>query len=599
MTPEKWHRVKEVFEAALEYTPGERSGFLGHACADDDFLRGEVNSLLSSYEQETGFMETPAGALAAQFLAKEESAALIGQQISHYQIMREIGRGGMGVVYLAEDINLSRRPVALKLLPAHLTTDPDRLRRFEREARAASALNHPNILTIHEIGQRDGRPFIATEFIDGKTLREQMRNQELQLSEALNIAAQIASALIAAHEAGIVHRDIKPENIMIRGDGYVKVLDFGLAKLMEQPFAAVDTEAATREMVKTSPGAVMGTAGYMSPEQARGLAVDARTDIWSLGVVLYEMITGRQPFEGDTASDLIVAILKTEPLPLTYYAHEVPSELERIAGQALEKNRETRYQTVGELLNDLKEVKQELEFQAKLERSDQPAARDQANPARDSGQAELQTVQVASIHTEDAPARPTSRLEFLISQINRHKTGALAALAVLVIAGAGLAYAIYHFAVPTKPAVVHFQNMKITPLTNEGNVGNGAISPDGKYLAYSVFGDGKTSIWAKHLATDSQTQIVPPVESGALIPNTFTHDGSYVYYTRYDQKNPQGSLYKIPVLGGASKKILTNLLGTISLSPDGKQIAFGRSHDDSNENELLVADAEGPKARTG
>jgi serine/threonine protein kinase len=245
VTPERWHKVKEVFEAALDYAPGERSVFLGQACADDDLLRGEVNSLLSSYEQETGFMETPAGALAAQSLAKEESAALIGQQIGHYQIIREIGRGGMGVVYLAEDINLSRRPVALKLLPTHLTTDPERLRRFEREARAASALNHPNILTIHEIGQIDGLQFIATEFIDGVILRERIASKELKLSEALIITEQMASALAAAHEAGIVHRDIKPENVMLRRDGYVKVLDFGLAKLTEVQTARANEAHAT------------------------------------------------------------------------------------------------------------------------------------------------------------------------------------------------------------------------------------------------------------------------------------------------------------------------------------------------------------------
>jgi eukaryotic-like serine/threonine-protein kinase len=598
VTPEQWHRMKEVFEAALAYAPEERSAFLGQACAYDDFLRGEVSSLLSSYEQEKDFMETPAGALAAQSLEKEESAALLGQQIGHYQIIREIGRGGMGVVYLAEDINLSRRPVALKLLPTHLTTDPERLRRFEREARAASALNHPNILTIHEIEQGNGRHFIATEFIDGITLREQMRIQELKLSEALNIAAQIASALVAAHEAGIVHRDIKPENIMIRGDGYVKVLDFGLAKLTEHPTAAVNTEVVTRSIVKTNPGVVMGTIDYMSPEQARGSPVDARTDIWSLGVVLYEMLAGRPPFEGETASDLIAEILKTEPPPVTYYAPEVPSELEQVTRKALQKDREARHQTVGDLLNDLKEIKHELEFQAKLERSVQREVSVQANAARAGGEAELQTTPVEAAHTDqDAPARTTSSAEYVISQINRHKTGVFITLGLFVVC-VGLAYAIYHFAVRTKPAVVHFQNMKITRLTNEGNVGNAAISPDGKYLAYSVSEDGKRSLWTKHLATDSQTQIVPPVEAGGLNPNTFTHDGGYIYYIRHDQQNPQGTLYQVPVLGGASKKILTNIAFPISLSPDGKQFAFGRYYADSNEDELLVANADGTKERS-
>jgi len=223
MTPEQWHRVKEVFEVALGHAPEERSAFLVQACGGDESLRSEVESLLSSYEQESQFMETPAAAMAAQSLVREESALLVGQQLGHYQIVRELGRGGMGVVYLAQDISLGRS-VALKLLPKHLTSDPNRLRRFEREARAASALNHPNILTIHEIAQIDGLHFIAMEFIDGVTLRERIASGELKLGDAFNTAEQVASALVAAHEAGIVHRDIKPENVMLRRDGYVKLL---------------------------------------------------------------------------------------------------------------------------------------------------------------------------------------------------------------------------------------------------------------------------------------------------------------------------------------------------------------------------------------
>src|SRR5258705_7690399 len=230
MTPQRWHRVKEVFEAALGHAPEERSAFLNHTCGDDDLLCNEVTSLLSSYEQEKSFLETPAVALAAQSLVNEESIALVGRQIGHYQIDREIGRGGMGVVYLARDISLDR-PVALKLLPKHLTSYPNLLRRFEREARAASALNHHNILTIYEIAQLDGLHSIVTEFIDGVTLRERIKSKDLELSETLNIAEQIASALVAAHEAGIVHRDIKPENVMLRRDSYSKVLDIVLGKL--------------------------------------------------------------------------------------------------------------------------------------------------------------------------------------------------------------------------------------------------------------------------------------------------------------------------------------------------------------------------------
>jgi Tol biopolymer transport system component/predicted Ser/Thr protein kinase len=541
--------VKEVFDAALEYAPGERSGFLGQACADDDFLRGEVNSLLSCYEQETGFMETPAGALAAQFLAKEESVALIGQQISHYQIMREIGRGGMGVVYLAEDINLGRRSVALKLLPAHLTTDPDRLRRFEQEARAASALNHPNILTIHEIGQRDGRPFIATEFIDGKTLREQMRNQELKLSEALNIAAQIASALIAAHKAGIVHRDIKPENIMIRGDGYVKVLDFGLAKLMEQPFAAVDTEAATREMVKTNPGAVMGTAGYMSPEQARGLAVDARTDIWSLGVVLYEIVTKRVPFKGETPSHVIVSILEQEPPPLTDYLPEAPVRLQEIISKALCKNREGRYQSINDLLMDLKSLRQEL------------------GPDAENGP--VKRLKAASGRASERTAENV----FSVSRLSL-----LAAVLALVM-GAGLwLYRPRHNAAPSLPP------MKVVPFTSfPGSEFDPVFSPDGNQIAFAWGGeqDGNWQIYVKQIGSEKPLRITSiPDPAWAWAP-TWSPDGQRIAFVRISES--ERAIYTVATLGTESERMLEPLApkegwggyfpSKIDWSPDGKFIA--------------------------
>ena len=293
--------------------------------------------------------------------------------IGHYEIIELLGAGGMGEVYLARDKTLVRQ-VALKLLPDYFTRDEARVRRFQQEARAASGLNHPNILTIYEISEVDGQHFIATEFIDGQTLRERMAHQRMKLSEALEIATQVAGALAAANEAGIVHRDVKPDNIMIRRDGYAKVLDFGLAKLTENPAATVDTEAATRVRVKTEPGMVMGTAQYMSPEQARGLAVDGRTDIWSLGVVLCEMLTGQAPFAGETPSHVIVSILEKHAPPLSRYLAEVPAELERIVSKALRKNRDERYQTVKDLLLDLKSLKQELEVEAHLERSFHPAA---------------------------------------------------------------------------------------------------------------------------------------------------------------------------------------------------------------------------------
>ncbi len=276
-----------------------------------------------------------------------------------------MGKGGMGEVYLAQDHKLGRK-VALKFLSSSFTQDVDRLRRFEREARAASALNHPNILTIHEIGEADGHRFIATEFIDGETLRQRIATGPLQVNEALHIVEQIASALADAHGAGIIHRDIKPENIMLRRDGIVKVLDFGLAKLAEPK--ETGPEDLTRELVKTSPGTVMGTTSYMSPEQARGLPVDARTDIWSLGVTLYEMLSGRVPFAGATNSDVLASILEREPKSLTSLSPEVTEPLEWIVTKMLTKNRDDRYQTAREMLNDIRRLTQRLNAAAELER---------------------------------------------------------------------------------------------------------------------------------------------------------------------------------------------------------------------------------------
>jgi len=290
-----------------------------------------------------------------------------GTRLGRYEISSLLGAGGMGEVYLAQDTQL-RRPVALKLLPSDLIPHKDQLLRFEQEAYAASALNHPNILTIYEIGQADDRRFIATEFIDGVTLRQRITSKQMELTEALDTAVQVASALAAAHQAGIVHRDIKPENIMVRHDGYVKVLDFGLAKLTEFQRLISDPEAETIRVVKTEPGLVVGTVSYMSPEQARGLEVDERTDIWGLGVVIYEIVAGKAPFDGLTQNDVIASILKTEPSRLTRFSPSVPAELERIVKKALRKDKGERYQTVKDLVLDLKNLRREIESEEQTER---------------------------------------------------------------------------------------------------------------------------------------------------------------------------------------------------------------------------------------
>ena len=358
------------------------------------------------------------------------------QTVSHYRILEKLGEGGMGVVYLAEDIKLGRK-VAIKILSEEYTTNKDRLHRFEQEASAASNLNHPNILTIHEVGTDDGRHYIATEFIDGVTLRRKAAASQLDIPEVLDIAIQVASALEEAHSAGIVHRDIKPDNIMVRRNGYVKVLDFGLAKLTEKvDRTPLDAEASTRVMVQTEAGVVLGTSHYMSPEQARGKPVDARSDIWSLGVVIYELVAGRPPFEGETSTDVLVAITQKEPPPLARFAPNVPAELDWIVMKALRKDRDERYQTVKELLTDLRRLKQRLEFQSELERSAAPASGSGARVVAPS------TIPERAVPTAEKTISHISSAEYIATGIKRHKLAA-AIIALMVVAATGSAFYLY------------------------------------------------------------------------------------------------------------------------------------------------------------
>ena len=367
-----------------------------------------------------------------------------GSKVSHYRILEKLGAGGMGEVYLAEDMKLGRK-VAIKILSEEYTTNKDRLHRFEQEAAAASNLNHPNILTIHEVGSDDGRHYIATEFIDGVTLRRKAAEAPLEIREILDIAIQIGSALEEAHVAGIVHRDIKPDNVMVRRNGYVKVLDFGLAKLTETiDRSALDPDAATRVMVHTDAGVVMGTSHYMSPEQARGKPVDARSDIWSLGVVIYELVAGRTPFSGETSTDVIVAITQKEPPPLARYAPNVPAELEWIVNKALRKDRDERYQTIKELLTDLRRLKQRLEFEVELERSSTP---DLVTKSTVSTIA-TPTIQDRALPTVEKTVTHVSSAEYIATGIKRHKIAA-ALIALAIVAALGVGYYFYnHRSVP-------------------------------------------------------------------------------------------------------------------------------------------------------
>jgi len=513
-----------------------------------------------------------------------------GTRLGRYEIRSLIGKGGMGEVYLALDTDLDRT-VAIKILP-EIVEDQQSLQRFSKEAKAASALNHPHLLTIFEIGVFDSVHFIATEFIEGDTLRQQIRRGSLQLTEVLDIAIQAAGALAAAHAAGVIHRDIKPENIMRRCDGFVKVLDFGLAKLSEETTKGkVDPEAPTKGLLQTEPGVVLGTAAYMSPEQARGLLVDARTDIFSLGVVIYEMVTGQAPFVGKTRSDLIVALLERDPPPLARFAPQAPAELERLVMKALAKDREERYQTAKDLLNDLKRLKQKLVVDAEIERAAGLPRNDVAtgNEAR----ANVANAGNEGVKTQAEPARPTSSAEYLVSEIRRHRAATITAL-MLVVSVVGIAA--YQF-LSHRESSTPFQKIRISQLTTISKVFLASVSPDGKYLAYAVDDGEQQSLWVSQVGTTSNIQVVPSV-AGQYRGITFTPDGNYVDYVVWEQSKNTITLYQISALGGVPRKLLDDVHTPISFSSDGKRFAFVRANPSAGQYALLIANADGSGEQT-
>jgi serine/threonine protein kinase/Flp pilus assembly protein TadD len=369
MTPARLEKIEEIFYAALDQEPDQVAQFLEKTCEGDELLRRKVESLLTSYQRSGSFIETSAAGVATRIIENRQADLLVGRTIGHYKLAERIGAGGMGEVYLATDITAGRK-AALKFLPTRFTDDPERLKRFQQEERALVGLNHPNILTVYEIGEDHSTHYIASELIEGEALRQRLMRGRMEVREAIDVAIQVASALAAAHETGIVHRDIKPENIMLRPDGYVKVLDFGIAKLAESTFAeatADETESVT--LAETNLGSILGTVRYMSPEQACGAPIDKRTDVWSLGVVLYEMVTGHAPFTGETPGEVMTSILETEPAPLTSYIAHTPAELQQIISKTLRKERAERYQSAHELLEALQSFRRSMEFKTALERS--------------------------------------------------------------------------------------------------------------------------------------------------------------------------------------------------------------------------------------
>ena len=368
MTPEQLAQLSGLYHAALELEPRQRDAFLRESCRDEELLR-EVRHLLEANENAGSFLVHPVTDKAADLIATEKESAMIGRQLGHYRIQSHIGAGGMGEVYLATDEKLGRK-IALKLLPDEFANDADRLRRFITEAKAASATDHPNIVVIHEIGEADGIHYIAEEFVEGENLRHRIGQGPIPLLEALDIAHQTANALTAAHAVGIVHRDIKPENIMLRPDGFVKLLDFGLAGMNPTEAMAGQLSNAPTLPQQTAPGLILGTVNYMSPEQTRGQKLDARSDLWSLGVVLYEMLTGERPFHGESMPDIFVAILERQPAPLTESLAEPPAQLEQLLEKLLAKNREQRYPSTAQLSADLKRIHRRLELDAERESSE-------------------------------------------------------------------------------------------------------------------------------------------------------------------------------------------------------------------------------------
>ena len=566
MTPERWQKVKDTFQAALNRATGERSDFLADACGGDESLRKDVESLIASHERSGEFIDSPAYEAAAELIMDDKPELKPGQIIGSYEIVSFISRGGMGEVYQAQDRRLSRK-VALKTLPVSFTKDTDRLRRFEQEARAASALNHPNIITIYEILKANSTHVIATEFVEGGTLRQRLTQTRLSLNESLHIAIQTSDALAAAHGAGIVHRDIKPENIMIRPDGYVKVLDFGLAKLAEQSPTASPQEALTNQ-VRTGSGMIIGTAGYMSPEQARGRDVDARTDIFSLGAVIYELVAGQKPFDGETPSDVFAAILKTEPPLLSHFAPDAPDELVRIVNKALRKDREQRYQVVKDLLLDLRSLKEDLDFQARLDRS---------GAAIKTGEASVASSQPEKVGTETPSS--TSEIKTAVSTIThslsaefkRHKTGAViafAAIIVMVIASAVGLYRLWHRS-PTESQTNEPQVLRTTQITfSPGLDIFPALSPDGNSIAYSSDQNGNFDIYVKQL-TPGGGEIQLTSDGQQNVEPAWAPDGQRIAFV----SKGRGGIWIMPALGGSAKQ-LTDFGSRPAWSHDGSMIAF-------------------------
>jgi serine/threonine protein kinase len=498
---------------------------------------------------------------------------MFAEEISFYKLIKKIGSGGMGEVYLAEDTRLSRK-VALKVLPAEFAQDRKRLSRFLQEARLAANLNHPNICIIYEVNDAEDVAFIAMEYLEGETLAQKVQNNDLDLERVIDYAAQIADALDEAHHQGIIHRDIKSANVIISRRGLVKILDFGLAKTIIEN---VSEEAVTQ--AKTEAGVLVGTVQYMSPEHAMGKNPDGRTDLWSVGVLLYEMVTGESPFKGNTQVAIFDEILHKDATPPSELNENIPTELEKIILKLLEKDRDFRYQTASDLHADLRRLQRQSRDTIKARSNDQPFSFEKISQPK---------TEFFNTQTDELPAQKTSDTVLPESKVRSQKYlwGALA----LILALIGISFGIYKY-LKTEETFISFDKRENQRLTNLGDVADARISADGRYLVYVQDEGSVQSLWLKQIATGSVVQVIQPsnvVFQGVAI----SPDSTWIYYNVWD-KQGVGEIFRVPVLGGIPQLVIHDVMPGVEISPDNQKIAFVRSYDAERENRLIAADLEG------